>query len=65
VTGDFERGEAISIFSATGQEIARGVVNYASTETRLIMRKPSSEIEAVLGHCNEPELVHRDNLVLL
>jgi len=40
-------------------------VNYASTEARLIMRRPSSEIEAILGYEIEPELVHRDNLVLL
>ena len=29
------------------------------------MRRPSSEIEAVLGYVDEPELIHRDNLVLL
>ena len=40
-------------------------MNYASSEARLIMRKPSGEIEAVLGFVNELELVHRDNLALL
>jgi glutamate 5-kinase len=29
------------------------------------MRRPSSEIEAVLGYVDEPALIHRDNLVLL
>ena len=47
-----------------GVEIARGLVNYASAEARLIMRKPSSEIESILGYVDEPELIHRDNLVL-
>jgi glutamate 5-kinase len=45
--------------------VARGITNYSSAEARLIARKPSSEIESVLGHLNEPELIHRDNLVLI
>jgi glutamate 5-kinase len=65
VSGEFERGEAIAIRDDNQVEIARGLVNYAAAEARLIMRKLSSEIEATLGHANEPELVHRDNLVLV
>lgn len=65
VSGEFERGEVVAIRAPEGREIARGLVNYASTEARLIMRRPSSEIESVLGFVIEPELVHRDNLVLL
>ena len=49
---------------ATGREIARGLINYSSSETRLIMRKASSEIEGILGFIEEPELIHRDNLIL-
>jgi glutamate 5-kinase len=29
------------------------------------MRKPSSEIEAILGFLEGPELIHRDNMVLM
>ena len=65
VSGEFERGEVVAIRAPEGNEIGRGLVNYASTEARLIMRRPSGEIEAVLGFVVEPELVHRDNLVLL
>jgi glutamate 5-kinase len=65
VSGEFERGEVVAIRAPEGGEIARGLVNYASTEARLIMRRASSEIESVLGFVIEPELVHRDNLVLL
>ncbi len=65
VHGDFARGDVIACMDAQGQPIARGLVNYASAEARLIARKPSSEIGAVLGFCEEPELIHRDNLVLL
>jgi glutamate 5-kinase len=65
VAGEFERGAVVAVAGADGIDIARGLVNYASTEARLIMRKPSSDIEAILGYVDEPELIHRDNLVLL
>ena len=65
VAGDFERGEVIAILSDQGTEVARGLANYSASETRLIMRKSSSEIEAVLGFVEESELVHRNNMVLL
>ena len=64
VEGDFRRGDVIAVRSAAGVEIARGLANYASTEARLIARKPSSQIAGLLGFANEPELIHRDNLVL-
>ncbi|MGB4583732.1 MAG: glutamate 5-kinase [Rhodoferax sp.] len=64
VEGDFSRGDVIAIRDPQGLEIARGLANYASTEARLICRKPSSAFEALLGYVAEPEMVHRDNLVL-
>lgn len=64
VEGDFSRGEVIAIRDAQGMEIARGLANYASSEARLLCRKPSSEFEKLLGYAAEPEMVHRDNLVL-
>ncbi|MEY4729366.1 MAG: glutamate 5-kinase [Pseudomonadota bacterium] len=65
VSGSFERGEVITVTDAEGHDIARGLANYSADETRKIMRKPSAEIEAILGYVDEAELVHRDNLVLL
>ena len=65
VSGEFERGAVVACEDPQGREVARGLVNYAAGETRLILRKPSSEIEALLGYVDEPELIHRDNLVLL
>ena len=62
--GEFGRGDVISCRDLSGNEIARGLVNYSSAETRLIARHSSSEIALVLGFMNEPELIHRDNLVL-
>jgi glutamate 5-kinase len=65
VEGEFERGEVVGCFAPDGREIARGLVNYGAQETARILRRPSSEIEAILGYVDEPELIHRDNLVLL
>ncbi len=64
VQGEFARGDVIACVDRDGREIARGLVNYASSETRLIARKPTSEIESILGFIEEAELIHRDNLVL-
>jgi glutamate 5-kinase len=63
--GQFERGEVVGCCDPDGREIARGLVNYSAAETQRILRKASSEIEAILGYVDEPELIHRDNLVLL
>ncbi len=64
VSGDFSRGEVIAILDGQGQEIARGLANYASAEARLLCRKPSTDVESLLGYVAEAEMVHRDNLVL-
>jgi glutamate 5-kinase len=63
VQGEFHRGDVIAV-RARRLEIARGLANYSSSEARLIARKPSSEIRALLGFTGEPEMIHRDNLVL-
>jgi glutamate 5-kinase len=65
VKGAFDRGEVIACVDHQGREVARGITNYSSSEARLIHRRPSGEIESVLGYMLEPELIHRDNLVLV
>jgi glutamate 5-kinase len=65
VRGDFDRGEMVACLDADGREVARGLVNYASDEAQKIMRQPSDRIESLLGYVDEPELIHRDNLVLV
>ncbi|HEY1608787.1 MAG TPA: glutamate 5-kinase, partial [Paraburkholderia sp.] len=65
VQGAFARGEVIACLNVNGVEVARGLTNYSSAETKLIQRRPSGEIEAVLGYMLEPELIHRDNLVVI
>jgi glutamate 5-kinase len=64
VMGDFARGDVIAICDPVGSPIARGLANYSSSEARLICKKASSEFERLLGYTAEPEMVHRDNLVL-
>ena len=64
VEGDFSRGDVIAVRDATGTELARGLANYSSSEARLLCRKPSADIEKLLGYAAEPEMLHRDNLVL-
>ncbi len=63
--GTFERGEVVSCIAPDGREIARGLVNYNANETRRILRSPTAEISTRLGYEDDPELIHRDNLVLL
>ncbi|TMG92158.1 MAG: glutamate 5-kinase [Betaproteobacteria bacterium] len=65
VEGEFERGAVVACLSPEGAEIARGLVNYNAQESRRIAGRASNEIEAILGYIDEPELIHRDNLVLL
>ncbi|MDD5036320.1 MAG: glutamate 5-kinase [Methylococcaceae bacterium] len=65
VSGEFRRGDLVACLDEEGKEIARGLANYSHGETRLIMRQPSSRIEELLGYVDEPELIHRDNLVLV
>jgi glutamate 5-kinase len=65
VQGEFERGAVVACRAPDGREIARGLINYSSTEARRIARRPTGEIEAILGYLDEPELIHRNNLVLL
>ena len=62
---EFERGAAVACINPEGREIARGLTNYGSGETRLIARKSSLEIENMLGYVDEPEMIHRDNLILI
>ena len=64
VDGDFSRGDVIAVREPSGAELARGLANYSSSEARLLCRRPSAEIERLLGYAAEPEMLHRDNLVL-
>jgi glutamate 5-kinase len=65
VEGDFHRGDVIAVRGPDGREIARGLANYAAAEARLLCRRPSADFEKLLGYAAEPEMIHRDNMIVL
>lgn len=65
VHGQFNRGDLVNCVSSQGNEIARGLINYSAEETRKIIGEATGNIEAILGYIDKPELIHRDDLVLL
>lgn len=64
VAGDFHRGELVTCEDENGSEIARGLVNYGAADCRRIAGRSSEDFLEALGFTAEPELIHRDNLVL-
>ncbi|AOS96871.1 Glutamate 5-kinase [Microbulbifer aggregans] len=65
VEGGFRRGELVSCCNTAGVEVARGLVNYDSSETARIVGQPSERFVELLGYRDDEELIHRDNLILL
>jgi glutamate 5-kinase len=65
VSGEFGRGDLVACISPDGVEIARGLVNYSAEEAQRIIGQSSNRIQELLGYIDEPELIHRDNLVLM
>jgi glutamate 5-kinase len=65
VEGNFQRGDAVSIYSGDGRDIARGLTSYSSTDAKVLQGRRSEEIEKLLGYAGRDEMVHRDNLALL
>ena len=65
VEGDFARGECVDIIDGRTRVIARGIVNYSSSDIGKIKGSKSIEIERKLGYKYTEEVIHRDNMVLL
>ena len=65
VDGNFKRGEIVSCCDSQGREIARGLINYDAAATRKLIGLPSHRFQEVLGYVDEPELIHRDNMVVM
>ncbi|MFC6634551.1 glutamate 5-kinase [Microbulbifer taiwanensis] len=63
--GRFHRGELVSCRNSAGEEIARGLANYDSSETTKILGQPTEKFVELLGYRDDDELIHRDNLILL
>ena len=65
IEGAFTRGEIVSCLDPEGHEVARGLVNYSSEEAARIIGQASDKIESILGYVDEPELIHRDNMIVM
>ena len=64
IEGRFERGDAVVIWNGDGQEIGRGLAAYGHEDAGAIIGRKSGEIADILGYRGDPELVHRDDMVL-
>lgn len=65
VEGSFRRGEMVVCVGPDGREVARGLVNYSAQDAARILGQPTDAVAKILGYLDEPEMVHRDNLVLV
>ncbi|HLS50710.1 MAG TPA: PUA domain-containing protein, partial [Burkholderiaceae bacterium] len=65
VSGDFERGDVVAFTDENGHEYGRGLINYSANDTRRIIGHPSHRIADILGSMSDPELMHRDNMMVL
>ena len=64
-TGRFERGQVVACKDEQGNLVAKGLVNYNQSDAQKIVRTPTAQLEQALGYIAEPEIIHRDNLVVL
>ena len=65
VEGSFLAGDPVDLVDETGVAIARGLVNFDSTELPRLLGRSTKELALELGPAYEREVVHRDDLVLL
>lgn len=64
IQGTFERGDAVVVRVADGNEMARGLSAYSNADAARIAGRKSGEIAKILGYRGRDELIHRDDLVL-
>jgi len=64
VSGSFDRGDAVQVLDAAGDEVARGIAAYSATDLSRLLRRKSEEIEGLLGYRYGDEVIHRNDLVL-
>lgn len=65
IHGDFTKGDVLHVYSESGDEIARGLTNFSSDETMMLARHTDQDVKALLGYQARPEIVNRDNMVML
>jgi glutamate 5-kinase len=65
IEGKFARGDLAVCLDPNGVEVARGLVNYDAEQALLLIGKTTRRIEELMGPVDDPELIHRDNLVVI
>lgn len=65
VRGEFTKGDVVSLLDPEGEELARGLSNYDSSDLRMIRGRSSGEVAAILGRMPYAEAVHRNDLALV
>ena len=64
IRGSFAVGDTVSLKSTSGEEVARGLVNFSAADLKKIRGRHSRDIQEILGRPASGEVIHRDNLVL-
>lgn len=64
-SGRFSRGELVNCVDEQGDAVARGLINYSADDTRKVLGESSELFESILGFSGEPELIHRDNMIVM
>ncbi|MDG2278293.1 MAG: glutamate 5-kinase [Pseudomonadales bacterium] len=65
VTGEFARGDVVRICATNGRQVGQGLSNYSSRDTAKLLGQKSEAFAEHIDYVGEPELVHRDNLVMV
>lgn len=64
VSGNFGRGDPISIADSLGNQLGQGLTRYTSGEAQKIKGLRSGDIEGALGYPGRAALIHRDDMVI-
>ena len=64
ISGDFRRGDVVSISGPDGTELGRGLAEYSSDDASKICGCRSEDIEHRLGYRGRAVMIHRDDLVI-
>jgi glutamate 5-kinase len=65
VQGSFSGGDPVDVCAPDGRAIARGLVNYSSSELPPMLGRTTHDLARELGAAYEREVIHRDDLVML
>jgi glutamate 5-kinase len=65
VDGTFSAGDPVDLLDESGRAVARGLVNYDSTELPDLLGRSTHELAREMGPGYEREVIHRDDLVVL